>query len=50
METFPKPVQAELSARKINILKSPKKGGSSEVDFIPYLKELNIKIFERPYK
>jgi len=47
METFPKPVQAELSVRKINILKSPKKGGSSDVYSIPYLKELNIRIFEK---
>ncbi len=47
METFPKPVQAELSVREKNILKSPKKGGSSEVDSIPYLKELNIRILEK---
>lgn len=33
-------------ARKLNILKSPKKGGSSTVDSIPYLKELGIEITE----
>jgi len=36
----------DLDARKLNILKSPKKGGSSTVDSIPYLKELNVKIIE----
>lgn len=35
-----------LDARKLNILKSPKKGGSSTVDSIPYLKELNVEIVE----
>jgi hypothetical protein len=41
-----KSFQEELSARKTNILKSPKKGGSSDIDSIPYLKELGIKILE----
>ncbi len=36
----------DLDARKLNILKSPKKGGSSTVDSIPYLKELNVRIIE----
>jgi len=35
-----------LDARKLNILKSPKKGGSSKYDSIPYLKELNVEILE----
>jgi len=36
-----------LDARKINILKSPKKGGSSTNDSRPYLKQLNVKIVEK---
>jgi DNA modification methylase len=40
------PIQSELTVRKINILKSPKKGGSSDRDAIPYLGELGIEIFE----
>ena len=40
------PAQSELTVRKINILKSPKKGGSSDRDAIPYIKELGIEIFE----
>jgi hypothetical protein len=37
---------SKLDARKINILNSPKKGGSSTLDSVPYLKELNVKIIE----
>jgi len=37
---------SKLDARKINILNSPKKGGSSTLDSLPYLKELNIEIIE----
>jgi hypothetical protein len=33
-------------ARKLNILKSPKKGGSSTQDSLPYLKKLNVEIME----
>jgi len=40
------PIQSELTVRKINILKSPKKGGSSDSDAIPYLEELGIDILE----
>ena len=40
------PTQSELSVRKINILKSPKKGGSSDRDAIPYIEGLGIEIFE----
>ena len=36
----------KLNARKLNILNSPKKGGSSTIDSLPYLKELNVKIIE----
>ena len=36
----------KLDARKLNILNSPKKGGSSTFDSLPYLKELNVKIIE----
>jgi len=36
----------KLDARKLNILNSPKKGGSSNFDSLPYLKELNVKIIE----
>ena len=43
---FPELDQVELDARKLNILNSPKKGGSSTVDSIPYLKELGIEIIE----
>lgn len=35
-----------LDARKLNILNSPKNGGSSGTDSIPYLDELNIEIVE----
>jgi len=38
--------QSKLDARKFNILNSPKKNGSSTVDSVPYLKELNVKIIE----
>jgi len=44
--TLVEPEHSELSIRKINILKSPKKGGSSDRDAIPYLEELGIEIFE----
>jgi len=40
------PIQSELSVRKVNILKSPKKGGSSDRDAIPYTEELGVKILE----
>lgn len=36
----------KLDARKLNILNSPKKGGSSSLDSLPYLKELNVTIIE----
>lgn len=39
--------KAELDARKENILRSPKRGGSSEVDSIPYLQELGVEIQEK---
>ena len=38
--------RAKLDARKRNILNSPKKGGSSTLDSLPYLQELNVKIIE----
>lgn len=38
--------KGELNARQLNILKSPKKGGSAESDALPYLNELGIKILE----
>lgn len=41
-----KPAQNEFDARRRNILRSPKKDGSSDIDSLPYLKELNIEIFE----
>ncbi len=37
---------SKLDARRLNILNSPKKGGSSTLDSLPYLKELNVKIIE----
>jgi len=37
---------SKLDARKLNILNSPKRGGSSTLDSLPYLKELNVKIIE----
>jgi len=37
---------SKLDARKLNILNSPKKGGSSTLDSLPYLKELDVKIIE----
>jgi len=43
---FAEPNRIELDARKLNILKSPKKDGSCCVDSAPYLKELGIKIVE----
>ena len=36
----------ELNARQINILNSPKKGGSAESDSRPYLNKLGIEILE----
>jgi hypothetical protein len=42
---FAEPAQSELSVRKINILKSPKTGGSSDMDAIPYIEELGIQLF-----
>ena len=44
---FEKLVQNNLDVRRINIQKSPKKGGSSEIDSTPYLKELGVEIFEK---
>jgi 16S rRNA G966 N2-methylase RsmD len=35
-----------LDARKLNIIRSPKKGGSSDIDSIPYLNELHVDIIE----
>jgi DNA modification methylase len=43
---FPELDEIELDARKLNILRSPKKGGSSADDSIPYISELNIEIVE----
>lgn len=40
------PTQSKLSVRKINILKSPKNGGSSDKDSTLYLKDLGIEISE----
>ncbi|NQE52095.1 hypothetical protein C5S29_00780, partial [ANME-1 cluster archaeon GoMg3.2] len=34
---FAEPAQSELTVRKINVLRSPKKGGSSDMDAIPYI-------------
>lgn len=34
----------KLDARKINIIKSPKRGWSSDIDSIPYQKDLGVKI------
>jgi len=36
----------KVDARKINIMNSPKKGGSSTHDSLPYLKKLNVEIIE----
>jgi len=36
--------ELKLDARKKNIRNSPKKGGSSTADSVPYLKELNVAI------
>lgn len=44
---FPELDELELDARKINIRNSPKRGGSSIVDSIPYLKELNVTISQK---
>lgn len=44
---FEKLFKSNLDARRINIQKSPKKGGSSYKDSIPYLKELGIEIIEK---
>jgi len=43
---FPELEQIDLDARKRNIFNSPKNGGSSTVDSIPYLNELGIEIIE----
>jgi len=43
---FPELDQIELDARRRNILNSPKKGGSSTADSIPYLEELGVRIIE----
>jgi hypothetical protein len=32
--------------RKLNVMKSPKRGGSSDMDSLPYLKELGVEILE----
>jgi DNA modification methylase len=40
-------VKNELDARKINIMNSPKKDGSGDIDSIPYIKELGIDIIEK---
>lgn len=39
-------VKNDNSIRKINIQKSPKRGGSSDLDAASYLKELNVEITE----
>ncbi len=41
-----KSIWGGLGVREINILKSPKKGGSSDIDAAPYLEELAIEISE----
>jgi DNA modification methylase len=46
MRAGEKSVQSELNIRRINILRSPKKGGSSDIDSVPYLKELDVEIFQ----
>jgi len=38
--------QGKLDARRLNILNSPKKGGSSTIDSIAYLEELGVEIIE----
>jgi hypothetical protein len=43
---FPELEQIDLDARKRNIFNSPKNGGSSTADSIPYLEELGIEIIE----
>jgi DNA modification methylase len=43
---FPELEQVDLDARKLNILKSPKKGGSCNVDSVPYLRDLGVDIIE----
>jgi hypothetical protein len=43
---FPELDYIELDARKLNILKSPKRDGSCGIDSAPYLKELGIEIVE----
>jgi DNA modification methylase len=43
---FPQLGISELNARQINILKSPKRGGSCKIDSLPYLEELGIEIIE----
>lgn len=43
---FPELDELELDVRKLNILKSPKRGGSSSLDSVPYLEELNVEIVE----
>jgi len=37
----------EIDIRRINRNKSPKKGGSSDIDSIPYLEELGLKIYTK---
>jgi len=44
---FAEPTQMTLDRRLLNRLKSPKRGGSSDVDSIPYLQELGIDIIEQ---
>ena len=39
-------LSSEISKRRLNVLRSPKKGGSSDFDSIPYLQELGIEIGE----
>ncbi len=39
-------IQNTLDIRKINIMKSPKKGGSSEADSVMYLKELGVELID----
>lgn len=46
MGTNTEATQTQLSVRKINILKSPKKGMTSETDSAPYLSELNIALVD----
>jgi len=42
------PLFDEITVRKLNIANSPKQYGSANIDSIPYLQELGIKIIDKP--